>query len=83
MADFGEIHHVTGRKPHRCEMCFGVIPKGESHAHFKGMWQGEWQNWRMHEECYDASDKQEIYIDGFTPGEGEKPERIKLLEAQP
>jgi hypothetical protein len=75
---FGETTRPVGRKEHRCEFCYGPIPKGEKHPQFKGMWEGEWQNWRMHEECYRCYVNSEPQ-DGFSPGEAEMPERVKLL----
>ena len=83
MSSFGNTEHPVARKEHRCEYCYGPIPQGEKHPHFKGMWDGEWQNWRMHQECYsDYMDGEPI--DGFTPGDAEMPERIKkLIEEMP
>ena len=78
MSDFGEPTHPVARKQHRCEMCFGPIPKGERHVQYKGKYDGEWQNWRAHEECYGGYDGEEQYGE-FTPGEGEMPERVKAL----
>ena len=66
MSDFGELTHHKGRKDHRCIWCGQTIPKGESFAHYKGIWEGNWQNWRMHEECYASCDSLD-YEDGFEP----------------
>ena len=79
MSDFGESKWVIGRKRHRCEYCFGPIPKGERHIHHGGMYDGEWQNWRMHEEChedYDAYGESE-----FTSGCFDMPDRVRALLA--
>lgn len=79
MTDFGNMFNPRAAKLHRCEWCLGPIVKGEKHANYKGLWEGDWQNWRMHDECYadmQASDMQDY---GFTPGDGEMPERIKRL----
>jgi hypothetical protein len=76
--DFGETTRPTARKEHRCEYCYGPIPKGEQHPQFKGMWEGEWQNWRMHEECYSVYMGDEP-MDGFEPGAAECPERVKAM----
>lgn len=78
MSDFGEIKHPVARKSYRCEWCFAPIPKGEQHAHFAGVWEGDWQNWRMHSECHEAASEGEIQ-DGFTPGTGEIPPRVAAL----
>lgn len=81
MNNFGETTRIVGRKEHRCEYCYGPIPKGEEHPQYKGMWQDEWQNWRMHEECYTDYMGNEP-SDGFTPGDAPWPERVKqLMEA--
>jgi hypothetical protein len=78
MTDFGEGKFVVGRKSHRCDGCLGPIPKGESHYNFRGMYDGEWQNWRMHEECHDDfyrnNDEPE-----FNPGDFEMPDRVSAI----
>ena len=81
MSDFGEGHWVIGRKAHRCEGCFGPIPRGEKHFLYKGMYQCEWQNWRMHEECHeDWHTNLDLHGDGeFTPGYMPVPQRIRTL----
>ncbi len=53
MSDFGEGKFVKGSKPHRCASCGAKIPTGEKHWHQTGMWEGDWQDWRAHHECYD------------------------------
>lgn len=80
MSDFGEGKWVVGRIAHRCVACYYFIPKGEEHYHFKGMWEGEWQDWRMHRECEAAH-----RADGceeFLPGDYPVPERIVKHYAQ-
>lgn len=67
MSDFGETTKVVGRKDYRCEWCGENIPKGEAHRHYGGMWEGNWQNWRMHEECYLAGTKSDDMQDGWEP----------------
>ena len=47
MSGFGEGRWMVGRKDHRCEYCYGSIPQGEEFYHYRGMFDGEWQNWRM------------------------------------
>lgn len=54
MSDFGEGSTVRARKRHRCEWCQDIIKVGESHSHYKGMWEGDWQDWRTHTDCYEA-----------------------------
>jgi len=72
-SDFGSTKHHAGRKNHTCEWCGQVIPKGEIFAHFTGMWDNEFQNWRMHEECYEVSKKDDSLQDGFMPYDNERP----------
>jgi hypothetical protein len=80
MSDFGEMKDVLARKHGSCVWCYGPIPKGETHKHYKGMFDGQWQNWKMHDECYAAYVASSDYgNEGFTPGEGEMPERVKAL----
>ena len=80
MSDFGETISPVAAKDHRCEWCAGPIPKGEKHKQYKGIYDGEWQNWRMHDECYEAQQKEAIqgYCE-FMPGDGEMHERVKRL----
>lgn len=58
MSDFGGGGSIKARKQHYCEWCSEPIVKGEIHYQFKGIWEGEWQNWRMHTECSDAHDRE-------------------------
>ncbi len=77
MSDCGGGKWVKGRKQHRCEYCLGPIPTGEHHYNYRGLYGGEWQNWRMHSECFDDYD---INGDGaFMPGDGTVPDRIRQL----
>jgi len=80
VSNFGETFSPIAVKDHRCEWCFGPIPKGEKHKHFSGMWDDEWQNWRMHDECFDEQQKEALNgWPEFMPGEAEMPERVKQL----
>lgn len=72
MSDFSNYRYPVARKQHKCEWCGESIPVGEKHFQFTGVWESEWQNWRMHQECYSQ------YIDdcngeGFMPYENERP----------
>jgi hypothetical protein len=69
MSDFGEMKTVTGKKDYRCEWCGETIPTGERHEHYVGKWEGEFQNWRMHVECYGAATLSDDLQDGFSPYE--------------
>jgi hypothetical protein len=73
--DFGETKDVVGRKNYRCLACYEGIPQGESHKHFKGMWSGDFQDWRMHSECYTAMDYDD-FEDGFEPGSFTRPTSV-------
>lgn len=75
MRDFGDGLWVVGRKDHRCDACHARIPKSEKHYNYRGMYDGDWQNWRMHEECFKAFN---TAGDGeFMGGEFPVPERIR------
>lgn len=56
MSDFGNYSNPVAAKSHTCEWCYGIIAKGEKHVQFKGMFEGDWQNWRMHNECKVTAD---------------------------
>jgi hypothetical protein len=71
MSDFGEGNWVKTSKPHRCSWCGQRIEAKADAYHYKGMYDGEWQNWYMHEECQEA-----YALNGneeFDPFEGERP----------
>ena len=44
-----------------------------SHYKYTGRWEGDFQNWRMHLECYDASSEE--ISEGFSPFENERPKK--------
>jgi hypothetical protein len=73
MSEFGTYSHPVGRKDYRCEWCGQPIPKGEQHAHYVGLWEGEFQNWRVHQECMEALQLDNQDQDGFSPFENERP----------
>lgn len=73
ISDFGETTNLTARKEHKCEWCGDKIAKGELHCQFKGKWRGEFQNWRMHGDCYVYASECESLQDGFEPFENERP----------
>jgi hypothetical protein len=75
VSDFSNYTYPIARKGYRCIWCGDLILKGEKHVHFSGMWEGEWQNWRMHVECYDEALDDDDIQDGFTPYDHERPER--------
>jgi hypothetical protein len=73
VSDFGKMTFHAGRKVHKCIWCGETIPVGEKMAHFKGTFLGQFQNWRMHQECYDAvKDDDDILTEGFEEYEGKR-----------
>lgn len=56
MNELGGGGIITAKKQYSCTWCQAPIPNGEKHYQFKGKWDGEWQNWRMHAECSTAHD---------------------------
>ena len=40
------------RKPHKCCECRGVIRRGNRYRKAKGLWDGEWSEYKTHEACY-------------------------------
>lgn len=75
--DFGGPIRRVARKAYRCEACHEEIEAKTLHVNYKGQWQGEWQNWRMHEECH-ASLEPDDLEDGFIPGTFERPESVNV-----
>lgn len=76
MSDFGDLTHPVARHAHVCEWCEREIRSGERHVRYGGMWQGEWQNWRMHEDCYDDYSNGDPFGDEFMRGDGRNSEKI-------
>lgn len=74
MSDFGETTFHVVRKNHRCEWCGEMILKDEECAHYQGKFEGEWQNWRMHRECYHVAVTCDEMQEGFEPFSHERPE---------
>lgn len=73
MSDFGASRKLIGKKDHQCVWCGQIIPKGEEHCHYKGKFDGEWQDWRMHPECFAVHDSADYNGDGsFFPFENER-----------
>ena len=73
MADFGTGKVITARKPRLCEWCGEAIKKGDKEYHFKGMWQGQWQDWKMHPECQEAYANDDGFDEGFESYANERP----------
>jgi hypothetical protein len=43
---FYDCKTVKGRKEHKCSECLRVIEKGESHEYAKGLWDGDFSDFR-------------------------------------
>lgn len=70
---------VKARKPHQCEYCIGPIVIGETTMNVRGKYDGEFQNYYLHEECHEEISMETKICGGeyeFTFGEGEPPERL-------
>jgi len=53
---------VKIKKPHVCETCGRMIPKGAKAYHTGGMFEGDWQNWYMCGSCYDNNVAGDEYV---------------------
>lgn len=73
MSEFGNHTHPVARKEYRCEWCGEKILRGEKHFKYAGMWEGDFQNYRMHLECENACSFENSYGEGFNPFENERP----------
>ena len=86
--DFGDISHPVAHKSHRCAWCGEAIvsetgilrPIRLRHVKFSGKWSGEFQNWRMHSECYNIANENDELSDGFSLYEHERPAREAVGE---
>ena len=72
MSNFNRYQHPKAQKEYRCAWCGEMILVDEVHAHYIGVWDGEWQNWRMHEECFDDASTDDGISDGFMLYEAER-----------
>ena len=79
MTDFGNTMRPVARKEYKCAWCLGPILRGEQHVHFVGKWEGEFQNWRMHNECEEDADDNDALREGFTDGDGTMPPRVLAI----
>lgn len=54
--EWNNFRHVVAAKDHRCEWCAGSpgILKGEEHLKFVGEYEGDFQSWRIHDDCEEA-----------------------------
>ena len=82
MSEFFNTSTPKARKDYRCAWCGQTIPKGEKHTKEFGVWEGELQNWRMHDECFEDAAQSEEMQEGFLLYEHERPIKInyRLLQ---
>lgn len=59
MSDFGNETRPVADKSHKCIWCVERIAPGTKHMRYVGIWEGDWQNWRMHVECLEAHERGE------------------------
>jgi hypothetical protein len=78
MATFGTMRMHKARKQHKCEWCGEPIEIGSPCEHFVGTWHNEFQDWRMHPECYVNASKADSLTDGVAPYENERPKVNQL-----
>ena len=65
-----QVTIVKAQKQYQCRWCGEEIKKGEKHCRCTGHWEGDWQDWRMHSECYERN--AEYISEGFDPFENER-----------
>jgi len=75
-----DIKTIKARKEYKCHWCSEEIGKGEIHKHCTGHWQGDWQDWRMHTECFKVNDEE--IADGFEPFENERHFSVSVKERE-
>ena len=63
---------------YKCAYCIDRIAPGTKHLHFKGVWEGDFQSWRMHLECEQAHGHN--YTDGAICEEGRHLRGFTCLE---
>lgn len=76
MSDFGQYAYPRARKQHRCAWCGEGIPVGEKYVRYVGMWEDEFQNWAMHDECHADALHTDDLSDGFTMYDNERPVKV-------
>ena len=65
-SDFWAGGFKEAAKQHRCEWCTGIIEKGEKYYRAAGKHLGDFQDWKMHEDCFHAmSSSYDPFIDDY------------------
>ena len=54
---FYECRTLKGRKDHKCCECLRIIPKGELHEYAKGLWDGDFSDYRTCRTCCDMREE--------------------------
>ena len=75
-SDFFAGTWPVSKKAYRCEWCGEEIKRGERHYKMAGMWEGDFQKYRMHAECAEAMFCETYYGGGFSPFENDRPEIV-------
>lgn len=55
--DFYSERTPRARKPHRCFECGRTIPTGDTYRLIAGKWDGEFDQYRIHAECYALAER--------------------------
>ena len=53
MKSWNEFRTVKAKKKHQCAHCLGRIVPSEVHIQFVWRWSGDFQDWRVHADCFD------------------------------
>jgi hypothetical protein len=76
--NFGTEKQVKLRKTVRCAWCGQDMMKGKTVYQFKGRWNGDWQNWKMHNECRDVYYDDDCFDEGFSLYDNERPKITRI-----
>lgn len=71
---FGDFCFPVARKRHRCAWCGEWIEVGEKHSKYVGKFEGDFQSWRVHDECKNYYEHltaidDRLCDEGFRPGD--------------
>jgi len=67
----------NSRKAHTCILCYGDIPVGSSYTKYNGLYEGEWQNWKAHHECFAYFQHENPGADELTEGDTNREEALE------